>query len=420
MRILISLLLAASVWTVAFGTVAFGQAPAAERVTVTGRVADTGGKPVDHATVLVYSAGVRKGYSEYCPTCWADCGKHATTDAEGNYTISGLSPDLVFTLLVLHEGHSAEYVKKVDPVSGPAGTATLKTRPAVEDVSQVVRGLVVDVHGRPLRDTVIEQQGVSVQGPRGMSTHFGGGEDWIDQIAVTNDKGEFEIAYSKPAVQMILQVAARGMAPKLFTEPTGANRKTLTVSEGATIRGRLVLNGKPVSNAELGLFTHQRRSGSTFSEIRIGTKEDGTFAITNVPAGRVWIVYPKMESLAARGIGGGVVECETQDDGQEVDLGDVRLSVGHTLKGKVVLSDGKAIPPNMHVTLGEDGAWDSQMAVIAADGSFEFQGLVNGVYNVGPAVKGYRAGDTFGVEKLVNRDISDLVIRMEPTPAGRQ
>src|SRR5258708_16671938 len=98
MRILIPLLLAASVWTVAFG-----QAPAAEGVRVTGRVADTGGKPVDHATVLVYSAGVKKGYSEYCPTCWADCGKHATTDAEGNYTISGLSPDLVFTLLVLHE-----------------------------------------------------------------------------------------------------------------------------------------------------------------------------------------------------------------------------------------------------------------------------------------------------------------------------
>jgi hypothetical protein len=401
-------------------TAVFGNALADERATATGRVADSGGNPVEHATVLVYSAGVRKGYSEYCPTCWADCGKHATTDAAGNFTISGLNPDLVFTLLVLHEGYSAEYAKKVDPAQGPAGTVTLKTRPAIEDVSQVVRGQVVDIHGRPLRDAVIEQQGVSLPGPRGMSTHFGGAADWIDEMAVTNEKGEFEMAYSKPAVQMILQVTARGMAPKLFTEPTGADRKTLTVSEGATIRGRLVLNGKPVSNAELGLFTHERRSGTVFSEVRIGTREDGTFAITNVPAGRVWVVYPKMESLSARGIGGEVVECETEDDGQEVDLGDIRLSVGHTLKGKVVLSDSKPIPPNMHVTLGADRAWDSQMAVIAPDGGFEFHGLVNGVYTVGPAVKGYRAGDGFGVEKLINRDISDLVIRMDPAPAGRQ
>ncbi|MDR3701725.1 MAG: hypothetical protein P4L56_18900 [Candidatus Sulfopaludibacter sp.] len=409
------MLFAAAVWTAAMGTVL-----ADERAAATGKVVDSGGNPIEHAAVLVYSAGVKKGYSEYCPTCWADCGKRATTDAAGDFTISGLNPDLVFTLLVLHQGHAAEYVKKIDPAQGPAGTVTLKTRPAIEDVSQVVRGQVVDAHGVPLRDAVIEQQGISIQGPRGISTHFGGAADWIDEMAVTNEKGEFEIAYSKPAVQMILQVTARGMAPKLFTEPTGASRKTLVVAEGATIRGRLVLNGKPVPNAELGLFTHERRSGSTFSEVRIGTKEDGTFAITNVPAGRVWLVYPKMESLAARGIGGDVVECETQDDGQEVDLGDMQLSAGHNLKGKVVLSDGKPIPSNMHVILGADRAWDSQMAVIAPDGSFEFRGLVNGVYTIGPAVKGYRAGDGFGVEKLINRDISDLVIRMEPASSGRQ
>jgi len=109
-------------------------------------------------------------------------------------------------------------------------------------------------------------------------------------MTVTNDKGEFEIAYSKPAVRMILQVTARGMAPKLFTEPTGADRKTMTVTEGATIRGRLLREGKPISNAEVGLATHSRLSGRVYPEVRIGTQEDGTFAITNVPAGRIWDV----------------------------------------------------------------------------------------------------------------------------------
>lgn len=397
----------------ALPSIAYG----AERATVTGAVADSAGNPVDHATVMVYSAGVKKGYSEFCPTCWADCGKRAITDSAGKFTISGLNPDLVFTLLVLHDGHSAEYVKKVDPEAAPPDTIKLKTRPEIANVSQVVRGIVLDVHGQPQRDAVVEQQGVTYQGPRGLSTQFGGTDDWIDQIAVTNQKGEFEIAYSKPAVRMILQVTARGMAPRLFTEPTGADRKTLTVEEGATIRGRLLLNGKPVSNAEVGLFTHARNSGSVFSEVKIGTKEDGTFAITNVPAGRVWLVYPKMESLAARGIGGGLVECETQDNGEEVNVGDIVLTTGHTLKGRVVLSDGKEIPPEMRVTLSTDRAWDNQMAVLGPDGSFEFHGLVNGVYTISPSVKGYRAGENFGIEKLVNRDISGMTIRLDPAPA---
>ena len=47
---------------------------AEERVTMTGKVVDASGKPVDHATVMVYEAGVKKGYSVFCPTCWTDCG----------------------------------------------------------------------------------------------------------------------------------------------------------------------------------------------------------------------------------------------------------------------------------------------------------------------------------------------------------
>jgi hypothetical protein len=78
------------------------------------------------------------------------CGlrQHAATDADGSFTIGGLSPDPPFTLLVVHDGYSALYVKKVNPAEGPAATAVLKPRPPIDDVSQVVRGRVVDVHSR--------------------------------------------------------------------------------------------------------------------------------------------------------------------------------------------------------------------------------------------------------------------------------
>src|SRR3954453_21951356 len=124
---------------------ALAQTPADRSATVTGKVSTADGKPVEHATVLVYEAGVKKGYSIYCPTCWVDCGKHTFTDADGNYQITGLNHDLIFTLLVVREGYSAAYVKKVNPENGPAKTAVLKMRPPIDDLSKVVRGQVVDV-----------------------------------------------------------------------------------------------------------------------------------------------------------------------------------------------------------------------------------------------------------------------------------
>ena len=387
---------------------------AAERPDLTGKVIDASGMPVDHATVMVYSAGVRTGYSTFCPTCYVDCGKHAFTDSEGNFTIRGVSPELVFNLLVVKDGFVATWVKKVDPAKGPAETAALKARISPANPAQSVRGRVVDGHGDPVADAVIEQQGVTYRDEKGQIGQRFGDQDWIDLIAVTNEKGELELAYGKPAEKITLSVSPRAMSSKLFTEPTGADRKTLTVTEGATVRGRLVSDGKPVENAEIGLSTHSRRSGSILPDMRIGTKDDGTFTLTNVPGGRIWYLYAKMDWLAARGLAAEPVLCETKDDGQVVDLGDIQVKAAHTLRGKVVLSDGKPIPPDMRIHLIADRQSDTQTAVLDSDGRFEFKGLASGVYDLGPGVKGYRIADWFTIEALVDRDVDNLILTLQP------
>lgn len=378
-------------------------------MTAVGKVVDANGNAIEHAAVLVYSAGVKKGFSRFCPTCYVDCGKRTFTGADGTYSIAGLSPDLVFNFLIVREGYNARFVEKVNPEKGPAEAAVLKKRTSPGNPAQVVRGRVVDRQGTPVRDALVEQQGAIF----GQGQAFGP-TGWVDLIAVTNDKGEFEIAHSKPLDAAIVQVSPRGMAPKLVRVSSGADRKTITVTEGTTIRGRLLHNGKPVADAEMGLSTHSRISGEVLPEVRIGTDENGRFAIANVPPGRIWYLYGKMEALAPRGLSAEIVECATKDDGQDVDVGDIPVKPAHTLRGKIVLSDGKPIPPDMRLNLFADRVPDSQTLTLAPGGLFEFKGLARGVYSLSPSVKGYEMRDTESLELLIEGDVSNLALLLQP------
>ena len=303
---------------------------AAARPSVTGRVTDSLGNPVAGATVILYQAGVKKGYSTYCPSCYVDCGKRATTDRGGSFKIENVDPDLWFDLLVVRDGYTAAVVKNVDPSIGPAETAILVPRASVDNPSRVVRGRVVDSLRAPMQAAVVR--------PIGVATAVGGSTcgtiDGLEPVAATNSRGEFELAYDKAATGVMLQVEARGMATKLISLPTGLERKTITVSDGAVIRGRLVNHGKPVPGAEIGLIAQDRGGyganlkiiGDPYNEVRIGTQPDGSFVITNVPVPVKWYLYGKMESIASLGATD-AVPAVVNRDGEDVDVGDIENSL---------------------------------------------------------------------------------------------
>lgn len=113
----------------------------APELTVTGRVVDTSGHPIPDATIMVYHAGVLNGYSTFCPSCYRDCGKRATTDAAGNYVIGKLDSRLWFDLLVVRDGYAPEIVKVKNPSVGTVPLTTLNARPPAPDPSHVVKGM---------------------------------------------------------------------------------------------------------------------------------------------------------------------------------------------------------------------------------------------------------------------------------------
>jgi hypothetical protein len=413
---------------------------AADRLSVIGKVSDTRGRPIEHATVLVYSAGVKKGYSRYCPTCYTDCGKHAITDGKGTFTITGLNPDLWFRLLVALDGYEPVFVSKVDPSLETPVAVTLVRRNVESDSSRLFRGLIQDSHGLPVRDAIVKPAGILLDDKTRDSMY--GTIEGLEPVAVSNKNGEFEIAYSKPGLKILALVEARAMAPIFAVIPAGTERKLITLMDGAVVRGRLVQNGKPVGNAEIGLIGRPHGgyrgdlqvTGYPYEEIRIGTQPDGRFAITNVPVPADWYVYGKMESLVKRGATG-VVECSSKRDTEIIDVGDIQIKAAHALRGNVVLSDGKPIPEGMRVTISSERAWDSQTAILPPDGHFEFDGLAAGDYSLFASVKGYslpkkpisvtvkKPDGTSGTVTYMSgalaplsldRDIEGYIIKMDP------
>lgn len=396
---------------------------AVESATLTGSVTDATGRPLEHATVIVYHAGVKKGYSTYCPSCYADCGKRVVSNAAGRFTIKNLNPDLWFEILFVQDGYIPAFVDRVDPSKGPAPTVAMKVRTAIQDPGRVVRGRVTDSHGVPVRDAVVGPQGVLVV-VEGHERATYGTVEGLEPAAVTNTRGEFEIGYANPALKMLLLIEARGLAPQLVALPTGSERQTVMVLDGAMIRGRLVHNGKPVPNAEIGLIGRNsgfgpglRLFGDPYPEVRIGTQRDGSFLIPNVPVPGEWYIYGKMESIAARGASD-VMECATTPDKQELNVGDIQIKPGHRLRGKVALSDGKAIPEGSRIIISHDRAWDSQTAILDHDGRFEFTGLGTGKFAIDPAIEGYSTPMQRRTEVSIDRDFDELLITLDPADRG--
>ncbi len=400
-----------------------------DRQTLHGMVVDEGGKPVNDATVLIFHAGPKHGYSVYCPSCYVDCGKRAITPADGSFRIENLDPSLNFELLVVREGFEPSVTKKVDPKATLPARVVLQARASrVRDPRGLVRGYVTDEQGLPLPDVLVSVEGLSVmaesQLPSGKQEEesiytFGGTKKGLENIAVSNRRGEFEVSYNQPAMAMLLEAEGRGYAPKWQVALTGEQRSKIVLKRGAIVRGRLTDRGKPVAGAEIGIFpvhpggfgSRLKPVGEPYGEIRVGTQADGTFMIADVPTPVKWLAYVKAESMAQRGTIQ-PIECTTSRGEEIVNLGDLGIIPGHRMRGAVRISNGGAIPAGLTMRVFSATPHDSMAVPVHSDGGFEFLGLPEAYYDVTPETSGYREAEPVrGL--LVNRDISDLTITLE-------
>jgi uncharacterized GH25 family protein len=390
------------------------------RPSLAGAVLDSNGSPLAGVTVMVYHAGVKVGYSTFCPSCYIDCGKRVITDAKGAFEFKDLSPDLWFTLLAARDGYVPEITKSVDPAKVPTLSLKLAAKPPVTDFSGTVRGRVIEVDGSPIPYAIINPTGL-ITGEKGASSY--GTVSGLEPIAITNKQGEFEVSYSKPTPKMLLEVEARAFAPKFAVMETGPDQRSVTLNEGAVIVGRLIQNGKPVPNVQIGLIPKDRGGfvsdlkivGNPYDVVRIGTDANGRFSIPDVPAAVDWYVYATMDSISALGATS-PIEVHVSKDGESVQAPDLVITPGVHVRGTVLASDSKPIAEGMRVTLSSNEVWDSRTVPLAFDGHFEFSNVPVGKYTINVSVKGYHENTTqYGPRPfLADHDINNFTTTVYP------
>lgn len=389
------------------------------RPDLTGEVRAKGGGPLK-ATVFIATAGPKTGTSVFCPSCYADCRKSAKADAEGQFKIESLSPRLIFRILAVAKGYKPKFVAKVDPAKGPVTIELEPITAADAPPERSLRGRVVDATGTPIEGATVEMEGVESKDGRGSWGAISG----VDPLAVTDEKGEFLITAKDPFDMMDVTVEARLFARKGFDKlPSGGVENELKITEGSTLTGHVMVDGKPLQGVAVGVSAVDRNAGSYLGHFEVGTGANGAFMFVNLPPDADFWVYGIMSTMKQYGAIP-IQKIHTAKDGETLDVGDLALGPAHRLRGRVELADGQPVPPRTRLLVSRDEAWDTMQLTLDKDGGFETTGLPAETVSLSVRVKGYHVSlqnksldrMNFWLIGKMDADVTNLVYLLEKGP----
>src|ERR1022692_2967400 len=373
------------------------------------------------ASVFIATAAPKTGTSTFCPSCYADCRKSAKADAKGDFQIESLDPQLTFHVLAVAKGYKPKFVSKVDPAKGPVNIELEPIESSDATPEHSLRGRVVDAKGEPIEGAVVEMEGVRTKD---------GGGGWgaipgVDPLAVTDGRGEFLITAKDPFDMMDVKVAARTFADKGFIKlPSGDKRNELVMTEGAALKGRVLLDGKPLKGVSIGVSGVDRSAGEYIGHFEVGTDTNGGFMLVNLPPDADYFIYGLMSTMKQSGAIP-IQKIHSAKDGGTTDAGNLLVGPAHRLAGRVVLSDGEPVPAKTRLLVSREQAWDSMQLTLDQDGNFDAAGVPLETISLSVRLKDYHvSGQNISVDQLnpfqligrVDHDITNLVFMLEKGP----
>lgn len=395
-----------------------------------GVVLTTNSVPITNATVTLKGvlAGRRAVYVFDAP----DCNRQAVTKADGSFAFEGLVADTKFEGVVTAPGYELQGFWRVDPAAGPLEVKMLPAPAA--DPQQTVHGRVVDADGKPVEGAKIQVYMLHTES----DWHSGGG------LAYSDQQGEFAFRPRENIIACSFTIEASGCVSRSFDEvPPGTGTNVYQLSQGTSLTGRLMKDGKPVPDAGIGIYGVN--GGDFINRDSAVTDTNGRFTFSGLPPHEELYLFGIMRSL--RELGALPRQhIKTGDDGTRIDLGDLNLVKGYTIAGRVQMADGKPArvaaftlaqteltPPTDHAPTKEEESnrsfyglehsFDDWRADPGADGKFEFTGVPGETVSIFLMLKPFDMvsprnissdGKGFRLLGVVVSNKTDLVIELEP------
>ena len=391
-------------------------AGAANRPPIVGVIRGADGQPLPDASVFVYTAKPRLGAGVTCPSCYPDCGKRARTSPEGEFQIPAVDPELTYRLIVLAKGHRPMFITNADP-TGDAVKAKLRAAKFGEvPLENQIYGKIIDSSGRPVPGATLEVDGVKT----GTSTRFGGNQN-IDSMAVTDENGEFVFNANEPVESVTVTIDGPRVAKRRMWLD-GGKAHLVRMNPGVTVTGRLLHEGKPAPNAVVAMVTQERESSVFMRGFEVATDKDGRFTLQVIPAENRYFLYTKMADMKKLALSLPLQSVASGPVGSKVELDDLTLKPAYTLRGRIILEDGDALPPKTRIHISRESAWDYGDMTLADDGSFEFKGVPAESISLSVRIPGFRISaknpskDWLNEGRIVgrlDRSIDDFLIHLE-------
>jgi protocatechuate 3,4-dioxygenase beta subunit/5-hydroxyisourate hydrolase-like protein (transthyretin family) len=377
--------------------------------TVSGRVLEAQtGRPILDATVEAEQSGRGAG-----PRYMGQGeGLQATTDAEGRFEITGLAPG-TWTLTATHPDWSE--ATTTFELEGEAASADLRLSSGGSVSGTVLAG------GRPVEGAQVSIAASGETGFRG----FGGSES-----ALTDPSGRFRFDRLSPGrYELSATLRSQSSAPveAVVTGET-AQEVTLTLAEGATIRG--TVSGLP--DSALSGVRVSASGPDYFASARVGA--GSAFELTGVPEGVVNVTATAGDMLSSFRTARTTV---TIGPGRTEAFAEIVFGGGFRVDGRVSRRGEAA--PDVVVLAQPEGSGPGASARTDGSGLYVLEGLDEGAYTIVANLQGGTpirrqvtlSGDTTVdlevpparlagtvIESGSGRPLGDVTVRLEDAGGG--
>jgi len=293
----------------------------------------------------------------------------------------------------------------------PVAFAAESSAPGAADI-WLYRARLEDGHGQPVK-------GVKIQ--------FG------QATATSDETGVIQLAGPATAARIRVVIEAAGFAPSVQWLSRTPEIATIKLGAGAIVTGRLVKNGRPVSELKLLLHEDDRvwqgyRDSNNW-RFEAVTDREGGFQFERLPVNAPWRFLGVIDSLGHRGALPSR-SLQTSSHGTVLELGDLELEEPLTLAGRLVPAAGFNLPGEplrLRLWIGglDPGNESAASAEVKADGSFRFEGLYPGTvvmrfdhlpFGPTPWNRSFDQWNPGSLAGLLNASNPSLLIEVGPGP----